>query len=125
MFHLEEFWYRPHSAPESEGVPFGETLLVWIQAEEKDVDDKIAVLRKMVKNIRWMSKKTGCENIVLHSFAHIAESKAPPELANEIIFEVKSRLVERGFPVHIVPEGLNEFRMHVKGPAIAKVFKSF
>lgn len=125
MFHLTEFWYRPYSTPDAEGESFDETVLVWIQSEEKDAEDKIAVLRKMVKNIRWMSKKVSCDNIVLHSFAHIAESKAPRELASEIISEVRSRLLERGFHVHVVPEGLNEFRMHVKGPAIAKVFKSF
>lgn len=125
MFHLEEFWYRPHATPDAPGTGFDDCVLVWIQAEERDAENRIAVLRKMVKNIRWLANKVNCKTIILHSFAHISESKASPELATELIAEVQSRLLERGYTVHVLPEGLNEFRMHVKGPALAKVFKSF
>ncbi len=128
MFHLESFWYRPNEA--ETGVRdehrFGESVLVWIQAEERDHKNRIAVLRKMVKNIKWLAQKVGCNRIILHSFAHLGTSKADPEFADALIEEVANRLRERGFEVHIVPFGtFHEFAMHVKGPSLAKVFKTF
>jgi hypothetical protein len=43
-----------------------------------------------------------------------------------MIEETATRLGERGFRVHIVPFGsFHEFKMHVKGPSLAKVIKSF
>ncbi len=127
MFHLESFWYRPNeSMAVRDEHRFGESVLVWIQAEERDHDNRIAVLRKMVKNIRWLAQKVGCERIILHSFAHLGESKADPDFAEELINEVAQRLEKRGLEVHIVPFGaFHEFAMHVKGPSLAKVFKTF
>ncbi len=128
MFHLESFWYRPNESDDSvrDEHKFGDSVLVWIQAEPRDAENKTAVLRKMVKNIRWLAQKVDTNTIILHSFAHLGLEKADPALADEIIEEVARRLKERNFDVHIVPFGMfHEFAMHVHGPSIAKVFKSF
>ncbi len=127
MFHLESFWYRPNEASDDEGgTGFSESLLVWIQSEETDTADKTGILRKMVKNIRWLSKKLETNQIILHSFAHLGDSKSDPDFADELIEELMSRLREREYVVQIVPYGkFYEFKMHVKGPSLAKVFKQF
>jgi hypothetical protein len=128
MFHVDSFWFRPFSEESKESETqesFGESLLVWIQAEGKDEDDRVAVLRKMVKNIRWLAKKHSLNRIILHSFAHLAESKASPELASSLIEETATRLRDRDYTVYCVHYGLNEFQMHVKGPSLSKVFKQF
>jgi len=123
MFHVESFWYRPNEA-EDEKTSLGESLIVWIHSEESDEINRSSVLRKMVKNIRWLSKKVGCETVVLHSFAHLDDSKASPDFADTLIEEVASGLRDRAFTVHIVPFGhFYEFNLHVKGPSLAKVFK--
>lgn len=127
MFHLESFWYRPYRdtkpPTEFEGESVGECILVWIQSEIGDEEKKASVLRKMLKNIRWLIGKAGCSHIILHSFAHIGESKASPEFTDALILELAQRLRDRDFLVHVLPSGLNEFKMHVKGPSLAKVFK--
>ncbi|MHA2424404.1 MAG: threonyl-tRNA synthetase editing domain-containing protein [Candidatus Thorarchaeota archaeon] len=127
MFHLESFWYRPNKASsDDEGTSLSESLLVWIQSEKSDEDDRTGILRKMVKNIRWLAKKADTTNIILHSFAHLGESKSDPEFADALIEELASRLLEREYDIHIVPYGkFYEFKMHVKGPSLAKVFKQF
>jgi len=127
MLHLESFWYRPNeSDSEDSGTSVSESLLVWIQSEEPDMDDRVAVIRKMVKNIRWLTKKLGTNQVILHSFAHLGESKSEPEFADALIEEVAQRLREREYNIHIVPYGkFYEFKMHVKGPSLAKVFKQF
>ncbi|MCF2136684.1 MAG: threonyl-tRNA synthetase editing domain-containing protein [Candidatus Thorarchaeota archaeon] len=128
MFHLESFWYRPNEADEAikDEHRYGDSILVWIQAEERDEENRTAVLRKMVKNIRWLAQKVGTKTVILHSFAHLGPSKADPKVADEIIEEVAERLRAREFEVHIVPFGIfHEFAMHVRGPSIAKVYKAF
>ena len=129
MFHVEEFWYKPHledTEADYKDESFGESVLVWIQSEEKDEEDRVAVLRKMVKNIKWLCKKVDCDNVILHSFAHLGKSKSDPEFADNLIAETADRLRERDIDVSIVPFGMfNEFKMHVMGPSLAKVFKSF
>jgi hypothetical protein len=127
MFHAESFWYKLNESDDNDhGTTIGESILVWIHSEEKDPDDRIGVLRKMVKNIRWLAKKAGINSVVLHPFAHLDDSKADPKFAEELIMETAERLRERDYVVHVVEYGVfTEFKTHVKGPSLAKVFKAF
>lgn len=123
MFHVESFWYRLNESSEDK-TEVGESVLVWIHSEETDEDNRSRVIRKMVKNIRWLSKKVECETVILHSFAHLDDSKASPDFADSLIEEVALKLRERDYTVQIVPFGhFYEFNVHVKGPSLAKVFK--
>ena len=124
MFHVENFWYRPEESETMQRTEIGESLLVWIHSEKEDEENRAGVLRKMVKNIRWLAQKINCSVITLHSFAHLDDSKADPDFAEALIEETADKLRSRDFEVHIVPFGqFNEFNMHVKGPSLAKVFK--
>lgn len=126
MFHITNFWFRPEEHAKAEGTAFEEALLAWIQSEIHDETDRTSVLRKLVKNIRWLAKKHNTLRIILHSFAHLSDSKSKPGFADEIIEEAAERLRQREYEVHVVPFGaFHEFMMHVKGPSLAKVFKSF
>ncbi len=127
MFHLEHFWFRPNESSNNlDGDSIDECLLVWIQSEPKDEGNRPSVLRKMVKNIRWLANKIEVGTIVLHSFAHLDDAKADPDFAEALITEVFEKLTSRDFEVHIVPFGMFfEFKMHVMGPSLAKVFKQF
>ena len=124
MLHLDSFWYRPNESETDERTEIGESLHVWIHSEMEDEDNRSGVLRKMVKNIRWLAKKIECNAVTLHSFAHLDDNKADPEFADSLIKEVADRLRERDYDVHIVPFGqFYEFNLHVRGPSLAKVFK--
>ena len=123
MFHVEHFWYCANES-DDERTSFEESILVWIHSEKSDEENRVGVLRKMVKNIRWLAQKLECNSIILHSFAHLDDSKSIPEVADALIEEVATRLRKREYAVHIVPFGqFNEFNVHVKGPSLAKVFK--
>ncbi|MHA1768589.1 MAG: threonyl-tRNA synthetase editing domain-containing protein [Candidatus Thorarchaeota archaeon] len=124
MFHVDSFWYKPEGAADADCVELAESLLVWIHSEPPDAENQTRVLRKMLKNIKWLAQKVGVKSIILHSFAHLDENKAEPEVADALIEETGRRLRERDFDVHIVPFGrFYEFSPHVKGPSLAKVFK--
>ncbi len=124
MLHVESFWYRPNESVSEERTEIGESLHVWIHSEKGDENIRTGVLRKMVKNIRWLAKKVSVNSVTLHSFAHLDDSKSDPAFADSLIEEVASKLRDREYDVHIVPFGqFYEFNLHVKGPSLAKVFK--
>ncbi len=124
MLHLESFWYSLNESNSDDRTEIGESLHVWTHSEKEDEENRSGVLRKMIKNIRWLSQKIDCNRVTLHSFAHLDDSKSEPEFADSLIEEVATKLRERDFDVHIVPFGhFYEFNMHVKGPSLAKVFK--
>ncbi|TFG06631.1 hypothetical protein EU522_01435, partial [Candidatus Thorarchaeota archaeon] len=78
MFHVSHFWYiaEEDQSAESAKHTLGESILVWIQAERHDSDDRAGILRKMVKNIRWLCSKVNMDSVILHSFAHLSDSRA-------------------------------------------------
>ncbi|MHA2321176.1 MAG: threonyl-tRNA synthetase editing domain-containing protein [Candidatus Thorarchaeota archaeon] len=121
MLHVESFWYRPNESTSEERTEIGESLHVWIHSEKNDEENQSGILRKMVKNVRWLAKKIDCNTVTLHSFAHLDDSKADPDFADSLIEEVASKLRDREYDVHIVPFGhFYEFNLHVKGPSLAK-----
>jgi hypothetical protein len=124
MFHVDHFWYRPNESSSEKRTEIGESLHVWIHSEKSDEDNRAGVLRKMIKNVRWLAKKIEVNAVTLHSFAHLDDSKSDPSFVDSLIKEVASKLRDREYDVHIVPFGqFYEFNLHVKGPSLAKVFK--
>ena len=123
MFHTKSFWYKPYnSAPTTEKTSFENCLIIFIHVEEID-KDKGGVVGKAVGNIKWLADKNKTNSVVLHSFAHLSNSKSDPETANEIIQKISEKL-KKNLSTHIVPFGqFYEFSIHVLGPSMAKVFK--
>ncbi len=129
MLYTREFWLKPYSktlpeAPNFDGeMTAKEAVIALIHVEEKDSDNRSKIITKSVKNIKWLAGKFNSKNVVLHSFAHLSSSKSPPHIAESFLTEIAERLVSRGFTVQITPFGyFNEFKLHVAGPSLAKVF---
>jgi len=124
MFHAESFWYKPYNSAstETEKTSFENCLVIFIHVEEID-KDKGDVIGKAVGNIKWLADKNKTNSVVLHSFAHLSNSKSDPETANEMIKKISEKL-KKNLSAHIVPFGqFYEFSVHVLGPSLAKVFK--
>ena len=131
MFYAPSFWFKPfektletvpdcHDEKEVENA-----VVVFYHGEAEDVDRRKKVLTKALKNIKWLGGKFGTKTVVLHSFGHLSSSKAPPEFTAELIAEVIERLENTGYTVEMTPFGyLNEWKIHVAGESLAKVFKS-
>ena len=60
------------------------TLVAFIQAEEKDEENIKKIETKLIKNIKWAAGKNDTKRIVLHSFAHLSTSKASPDITKEL-----------------------------------------
>jgi hypothetical protein len=130
MFQARRFWYRPFSktleqaedASGEEEVP--EAAVVFVHAEAEDEQRRSKVLTKALKNIKWLANKRGLKNIVLHSFTHLADSKASPEFAHGFLEETAGRLQRTGYNVWLTPfDYVCEWELSVCGESLAKVFK--
>jgi hypothetical protein len=130
MFYAKSFWSQTFQktlaeAPDAEGQEQAEeAVVVFYQAEAVDAGREAGVTAKLVKNVKWLAGKFGLKTVVLHSFGHLSASKGPPEVARAVVQPAREKLAASGFVVHETPFGyLNEWKMHVAGPSLAKVFK--
>ncbi len=132
MFYTTEWWYRTaaRSLPDVPEVQREEAaegaVVIFFHAEARDEQNEKAVLRKFLKNTKWLAGKFGTRQVVLHSFNHLSESKSSPGFAKDLLEEAVTRLEGAGYSVMTTPFGyFNEFRMHVAGDSLAKVYKEF
>ena len=130
LFYAPSFWFKTYQkvleqVPDSErDERFEKAVVVFYQVEEEDVDRRGKVLTKFVKNVKWLAGKFESRTVVLHSFNHLSGSKAGPEFAGPLIEEARERLERSGYTVGMTPFGyLNEWKLHVAGDSLAKVFK--
>lgn len=131
MFDSPEFWYKTFekTVEGAESVNGQKTtkdsVVVFLQSESEDESRKGKVLKKAVGNISWLARKVGRTKVMLHSFAHLSENKSSIEFAQEMIESLKGKLTEKGFIVDSTPFGyFLEFKIHVGGESLAKVWKS-
>ncbi len=132
MFYTKDWWFRTASktleevSDDEREKSVEDAVVIFFHSEAEDEAKYDSVVQKFVKNAKWLSGKFGTKNVVLHSFNHLSSSKSSPEFAKKLLEEVRTRLERTGFQVMVTPFGyFNEFRMHVAGDSLAKVFKEF
>lgn len=132
MFYVHEWWYRTasRSLPDVPEMEKEETLqhavVIFYHSEAGDEEKRESVLQKFIKNVKWIAGKFQTKNVVLHSFNHLSVSKSSPEFARSLLNDAVERLRRTGFTVMTTPFGyFNEFKMHVAGDSLAKVYKEF
>lgn len=102
------------------------TLVGFIQVEQKDEEDISKVETKMIKNLKWAAKKNETTNIVLHSFAHLSMSKADEGITKELFDRAEQRLKNSGYEISQTPFGyFLDLDIQAPGRSLARVFKEF
>ncbi len=132
MIYCTEFSYNPVSKtlddfPEvTGGASFENSMVAFIQTEEADMENGKAVETKLVKNLKWAAKKNNTLNVVLHSFAHLSESKAEPHFTKELFDAAEQRMKNAGYQCNQTPFGYF-LDINVKAPGVsqARIFKRF
>ena len=132
LIYCNRFAYNPtvksldSAESNTQGEAFENVQTAFIQAEEKDPEDKKSVSRNLRNLLKWIHRKNGPEHIILHSFAHLSDSKAPAEFSQEILSETQDWLKERGYSVSQTPFGyFLDLEIDAPGASLARVFKSF
>ncbi len=132
LIYADRFGYRTTmktvaSEPDrDEATEITDALVGFIHFEEQDEGDPAGIETKLVKNLKWAARKNDTKRILLHSFAHLAETKATPEFAKRVLDGAQTRLVQSGYEAVQTPFGyfLN-LDLAAPGRPSARVFKSF
>ncbi|PLX25202.1 MAG: hypothetical protein C0599_01010 [Salinivirgaceae bacterium] len=130
LIYADNFGYNPttktiDSFPDfSEAKAFEKVQTAFIQAEAEDVEREGDVLKKLVKNLKWIMKKNEAQTLILHSFAHLSESKAEPEFTKTIFDKAEEKMKNVGYEVHQTPFGyFLDLKLNAPGYSLARVFK--
>ena len=128
--YVDEFSYTPaqknlDTAEEiTEGATYTYSILSFIQIEESDEEyDLKSREKKLVNHLKWTARKNSCKNIILHSFAHLSDSKASAEFTKEIFDLAEIRLQNGGYTTAQTPFGyfLN-LNLKAPGHSLARIW---
>ena len=130
--YVDEFSYTPSqkNLEEAEAVVQGATfknaILAFIQVEESDEEyDVKSREKKLVNHLKWVSRKNNCNQVILHSFAHLGESKASAEFSKAIFDEAEKRLINGGFTTAQTPFGyFLDLNIRAPGYSLARIWAS-
>lgn len=129
LLFAHDYWLRPFekSVPEAPDrdteMAVTAAVVALVHVEAVDPDQHAKLVTKAIKQVKWLAGKFATRNVVLHSFAHLAATRAEPAQAEALLTDMQIRLADAGYAVQVSPFGyFNEFRLHVAGPSLAKVF---
>ncbi len=130
MIYCNKFGYEPRNKtledfPDFEsGKTFENVLVAFIHAELRDEENLKNVETKLVKNLKWAAKKNDTARVVLHSFAHLSDSKASPHITKELFDKVEARMKNANYECEQTPFGYF-LDIDVRAPGIsqARIFK--
>ena len=130
--YVDKFAYQPtvktiETAEDvNEGATFSNHILAFIQIEETDEQsDAESREKKLVNHLKWTARKNNCNSIILHSFAHLSESKASVEFTREVFNLAEKRLQNAGFITAQTPFGyFLDLEIKAPGYSLARIWAS-
>ncbi|MEJ2471318.1 MAG: threonyl-tRNA synthetase editing domain-containing protein [Desulfuromonadales bacterium] len=132
MLYTDRFAYRP-ATKTLEDVPdcrepdsISEAVVGLIHAEGQDERNEVGIEKKLVKNLKWAARKNATRRIILHSFSHLAETKASAEFTRVLLERAEERLRGAGYEVRQTPFGyFLDLDIQAPGRSTARIFTSF
>jgi len=108
------------------GATFTNSILAFIQVEESDEPYDIKSReKKLVNHLKWTARKNNSNKIILHSFAHLSDSKASVEFTRQIFDEAEKRLQNAGFETAQTPFGyFLDLNIKAPGYSLARIWAS-
>ena len=130
MIYMKKFSYNPtiktiETMVDHTGKKEYENIqAAFIHVEKEDEENETAVKRKLLKNLKWIAGKNNTKHIILHSFAHLSESKADPDFTKSFFDDIDERLSSSCFQVQQTPFGyFLDLQIDAPGYSLARVFK--
>lgn len=103
---------------------YSEAIAAFIHIEEDDEKERvISREKKLTNHLKWVARKNNTKNIVLHSFAHLSNSKASLEFTKNVLDSCQARLANAEYDVSQTPFGyfLN-LNMEAPGFSMARIW---
>ena len=132
VMFIDEFKYRPAQKNLEtadtiiEGATFNNSILAFIHVEESDEEYEVKSReKKLVNHLKWTARKNNCNNIILHSFAHLAETKASVEFTKNLFDLAEMRLQNAGYETAQTPFGyFLDLEIKAPGYSLARIWAS-
>ena len=131
FWYCDTFAWNPaiktlDDAPDAEADDYKNAVVAFIHVEPDDMDGHSSAETKLVKNAKWLARKWEAGVIILHSFTHLGEAKAEPELAKALLDRAQQRLESVGYKVVQTPYGyFNDLTIQAQGHPLARIYKAF
>lgn len=132
MLYTDRFAYKPASKTLDDQPDcyqpgeILETVVGLIHAEASDEGNASGVEKKLVKNLKWGARKNETQRIVLHTFSHLAETKASADFTKALLDRTEGRLKTAGYDVWQTPFGyFLDLDLQAPGRSTARIFTSF
>lgn len=131
FWYCDRFAWEPalqtlEDAPEPCAADFEKVVVAFVHVEQGDVEKGSSAETKLVKNTKWLARKWGIQQVILHSFSHLAEEKAAPSLARSLLDRAQTRLQDAGYKTEQTPYGyFLDLEIKAPGQPLARIFKKF
>jgi len=132
MIYCDRFGYNPaiknleNVEEHKEGKSFENVQVAFIQVEEHDEENPKSTEKKLLNFAKWALRKNECNHIILHSFAHLSDSKADAEFTKALFDRVDQRLRNVDYLVDQTPFGyFLDLHVDAPGKSLARIFKAF
>lgn len=132
MIYTDRFAYVPaHKTLENQPdcdrpAEIDDAVIGLIHAEVSDEEESVKVEKKLIKNLKWGARKNDTQRIVLHSFSHLAETKADADFTKALLDRSAERLQNSGYEVFQTPFGyFLDLDLQAPGRSTARIFASF
>lgn len=123
--YIDEFSYQParknldEVEDITEGAAFSDSILAFVQVEESDEEKDVKSReKKLVNHLKWTARKNNCKSVILHSFAHLSESKASVDFTKELFDLAEKRLQNADFTTAQTPFGYF-LDLNIKAPGFS------
>ncbi len=132
VMYVDEFSYNPAEKNLEEaddvtaGATYTDSILAFIQVEETDQEyDVKSREKKLVNHLKWTARKNNCQRIILHSFAHLSDSKASVEFTKQLFDMAEKRLQNGGYETAQTPFGyFLDLNIKAPGHSLARIWAS-
>ena len=130
FWYCDRFAWQPamktlDDAPEAALGDHAQCVVAFVQVEPKDVEGTHAATR-LIKFLKWLTRKWETKKVLLHSFAHLGEEKADPEPAKALFDNVQERMANSGFEIGQTPYGyFLDLEMKAPGSPLARIYQAW
>jgi len=108
------------------GNSFTDCIVAFIQLETEDEEkDVTSREKKLVNHLKWVLRKNNCQKIVLHSFAHLSDSKASATFTKQVFDAAEQRLQNANIETTQTPFGyFLDLDIKAPGFSLARIWAS-